>query len=70
MEKLCKKLKEAIADERKGVEEYGKLLEEIKRVPSSKKILATFGIVEGIKADEERHGARLEHIKDWLCKRL
>lgn len=69
MKGLCGRLNDAIKDERKGVDEYAKLLEEIKREPSSKKILATFGIVEDIKSDEERHAAMLEHIKDSLCKR-
>jgi len=78
---FCEKLKEAIADERKGVEEYAKLLEEVKKV-APKEIaieipetgtytytnIGLFSVIQNIKADEERHAIMLEHIKDRLCE--
>jgi hypothetical protein len=72
MTDFCEKLKEAIADERKGVEEYAKLIEESKKLPLSMgdefTILRTFGALEEIKAQEEHHSLILEHIKAMLCK--
>lgn len=67
MIKVCKGIREAIADERKGVDEYDKLLEDIKKLPTNKG-LTLFSIVQEIKAQEERHGIMLEFLKKQECK--
>lgn len=68
MATFCEMIKAAIADERKGVEDYSKIMEEVAKMPREKDTILVWALLQDIKADEQKHGIALEKLKDVKCQ--
>jgi len=65
---ICGKLKDALEDEKRGIEEYRKMIEEVEEMPAKDAVLP-FSVLLQIKAEEEKHAIMLEHLKEHICER-
>ena len=64
---VCGKLKDAIADEIKGIDEYRKMIEDVKELPSKDGVML-FSVLQEIKTEEEKHALMLTHLKEHICE--
>ena len=66
---LCKRLKDMVKDEEKGIKEYEELQFDVNKMGSSEEIENYVDILENIAHDESRHRGEIKQMmKDLKCK--
>lgn len=69
MVSLCKKLKDMVKDEKKGVEEYKELQDNINKMGFSEEIEYHVDTLVNIEIDENRHHEEIKKMmKYFKCK--